>query len=86
MHFDVPQWDTILKAEFFQATCASFGPQLLLLFSHFAVPLWGLGEQSWILGLGTRGMFPFQKLDTEWILDFLFAFLSGCVFVYLEEE
>lgn len=81
MHFDVPRWDTILKAEFFQATSASFGPQLLLLFSHFAVPLWSLGQQSWILGLGTQGTFLFQTLDPKWILDFFFVFLSGCVCV-----
>lgn len=78
MHFDVPQWDTILKAEFFQAASASFGSQLL--FSHFAAPLWDF------LNLETQGTFPFQTLDPEWILDFFFAFLSGCVCVRLCED
>lgn len=78
MHFDVPQWDIILKGEFFQATSASFGPQLLLLFSHFAAALWGF------LSLGTQDTFLFQILDPEWNLDFVF--LSECVCVDLEEE
>lgn len=88
MHFDVPRWDTILKAEFFQAASASFGPQLLLLFSHFAVPLWGLGHSS--LGSSVfrpKAHSPFRHCTPRGFWTFSLPFsVDVCVCVDLEEE